>query len=139
MDTPFDYCFHTDPGARSRTQYFEFLPGPYRNQCWLPGSRFIHKYTFCLREGKFENHVPHYDHYAFVEVPREHWPVILADLATIHHSLQRANSDSLPYGSTLRLQDREVDQPALATLISELTAWLRVTLTTHDSISILGL
>ena len=128
MDTPFDSCFHADPGALNGS-----------NQCWLPGSRFIHEYTFCLMEGIFANHVPHYDHSAFVEVPREHWPVILADLATLHHSLERANSDTLPYGSTLRLQDREVDQPALATLISELTAWLRVTLTTHDSISILGL
>lgn len=141
MRTLFDYCFHTDPRALSGTQYFEFLPGPYRHQCWLPGSRFIHEYTFCLLEGIFAKHLPHYDHYAFIEVPGTQWPAVLADLDHLHGSLEQASSEALglPYGATLSLEDWEVDRRALATLIAELTAWLRVTLATHDSISILGL
>ena len=83
----FDFRFHTDlstlargKGREHHTQYFELAPGPYKRKHWQPGSRFIDEYTFSLIEGPFEEHVPGYDHFSYVEVPSSQWELILGDL-----------------------------------------------------------
>lgn len=69
----FDFRLHPDRSKCSGTQYFEFVPGPYRNAHWVPGARFVHENTFCLFEGIFENRLPGYDHFAYVNVSRAEW------------------------------------------------------------------
>ncbi len=141
----FDFRFHADRSGCTGTQYFELTPGPYRSAHWVPGARFIDEYTFCLFEGIFEKRVPDYDHFAYVDVLRPQWKLIMADLSALCERLLRAENDvvDLPYGSTLRVEhDFALDvanKHRLATLISELQEWLGEKSGDHDCISVLGL
>jgi hypothetical protein len=142
----FDFRLHADRSGCSGTQYFEFVPGPYRNAHWVPGARFIHEDTFCLFEAIFEKRVPDYDHFAYVNVPRPQWSPILRDISELRARLHRANEIGvdLPYGSTLRVEeafaaDLQSNLDGLSTLLTELEGWLHETLIVHDCISILGL
>lgn len=142
----FDFRLHADRSGCSGTQYFELLPGPYQGKHWVPGARFIHENTFCLVEGIFENRVPEFDHFAFVDVPGVQWTPILADLAALRdrlHDIANFRAD-VPFGSTLRVEDDFAldcanNQRRLAVLIQELENWLRETLNEHECISVLGL
>jgi hypothetical protein len=142
----FDFRFHVDRSACVGTQYFEIVPGPYRGAHWVKGGRFIDEYTFSLFEGIFEEHIPDYDHFAFVNVDRPQWTAILSDISGLRERLLQAdlNHVDLPYGSTLRIQetlglDVTNNRRCLAALLSALEDWLRETLIAHESISLLGL
>ena len=146
MAIAFDFRLHAERSGWSGTQYFEFVPGPYRHAHWVAGARFIQEYTFCLFEGIFEKRVPDYDHYAYVNVLRPEWTPILRDISDLRARLLQANEGvaDLPYGSTLRVEEAFVansrtNQRALSALVAELEGWLRETLVVHDCISVLGL
>jgi hypothetical protein len=146
VTSEFDFRFHADRSGCIGTQYFEFMPGPYGGSHWVPSGRFIAEDTFCLFEGIFERRVPGYDHFAFVDVPRTQWNLILTDISALHEQLLRANRNGvdLPYGNTLGVAEvfrRDVagNQHRLAALLSEVEAWARETLIVHDCISVLGL
>ena len=146
MDSEFDFRLHTDRSGCVGTQYFEFVPGPYRGTHWVPGGPFIDENTFCLFEGIFERHVPNYDHFAVSHVVLPQLNVIVIEITALEERLLRANGKevNLPYGGTLRVEDtfrRDVveNQRRLATLLSELEIWLRKTLTAYDCVSVLRL
>lgn len=54
MEFAFDFRLHTDTTRLEGTQYFEFVPGLYAGQHWVPGSCYVDEYTFALFEGVFE-------------------------------------------------------------------------------------
>ena len=146
----FDFRLYADPSILVGTQYFELAPGPYEGEHWLPESRFIDEYTFCLIEGIFEEHVPGYNHFGCVEVPRSQWKSILGDLVSLRTGLSQVRETAtvaLPYGGTLkRLRLRTsfernlaVNQRQLAALLCALKQWLSETLALNDLISVLGL
>jgi hypothetical protein len=89
MDFDFDFRLHADVSTLVGTQYFELAPGAYQRHHRVPGSRFIHEYTFCLIEGIFEERVPKYNHFGSAEVPRSQWKLILGDLVTLRTALTK--------------------------------------------------
>ncbi|HEY6420449.1 MAG TPA: hypothetical protein VIX59_15755 [Candidatus Binataceae bacterium] len=147
MDFEFDFRLHADPSRLVGTQYFELALGAYKGAHRLPGSRFINEYTFSLIEGIFEEHVPKYDHFGCVEVPRSQWKLILGDLATLCMALAQARETArvaLPYGGTLRVRSSfdhnlAANQRQLASLLFALEQWLSETLTLNEVVSVLGL
>ena len=129
-----------------RHAVFELTPGRYRGAHWVRGARFIDEYTFCLFEGIFESRAPGYAHFAYVDVGRSHWKLIVDDLSALRERLLRNENGfaALPYGATLRVRDAfeanaEDNLPCLAGLISELLDWIGETLRQHDDISVIGL
>lgn len=101
----------------SGTCYFEFLPGPYRDECWNEGSVFLAEDVFGLIEPIIARHEPDFDHYSFVVIHRPTWERVLPEL------------DRLAATSG----DRRVKS-----LAGELTTWLRDQLVEHSCVSVLG-
>lgn len=127
------------------TDYFEFVPGPYRGQHWVPDGRLIHEETFCLIEGVFEKHMPSFNHFAFNDIPHANWMRILTDLSKLRGRLVQIDSLNidLPFGHTWRPEEEfrrgaAENQRALAMLLLELETWARETLAVHDCVSVLG-
>ncbi len=69
-----------DTAELSGTCYFEFLPGPYRDECWNEGSVFMAEDVFGLVEPIIARHEPRFDHYSFVGIRRPTWERILLEL-----------------------------------------------------------
>ena len=130
------------------TCYFEFLPGEYKEECWNDGSVFLDEETFALIEAIIARHEPRFDHYSFVGIRRPVWEGIMADLKRLAISVDGATSVSDirdAVGFFFTTSEREFAEnlrsnaEALAKLIRELVAWLRVQLKTHESVSVLGM
>ena len=87
-----------------------------------------------MDRGVFEGHVPAYDHFAFVDVSRPTWQLILRDLTSLRVALERCAKGAkvtAPCGRT-RLR-------TLATHLTDLESWLQQMLADHDEICVLGL
>jgi hypothetical protein len=146
MDFEFDFRLHADVSTLVGTQYFELAQGAYQGHHWVPGSRFIHEYTFSLIEGIFEKRVPEYDHFGCVEVPRSQWKLVLGDLMTLRSTLADTRETArvaLPYGGTSRVQasfeEDLANQRQLTSLLFALEQWLSETLPMNEAVSVLGL
>jgi len=128
------------------TCYFEFAPGKY-TKSWGDNSVFLAEEVFALIEPAFER-VPDYDHYAFVNIPREEWQAILSDIANLRSKAAAAKSiddlrDVLGFFFTTSemtfAADFDANVLALQKLIDELTIWIKNTLRHHEFISVLGM
>src|SRR5262249_9038640 len=128
MELEFDFRLHADRSTLVGTQYFELAPSRYTGKHWATGARFIDEYTFSLIEGIFERHVPDYNHFAFVDVSRPTWQLILRDLTSLRVALEESAKGArvtVPFGGTLEVQSSfeqalEANQRALATLLADL-------------------
>jgi len=138
----------TDAESLPDTAFFELLPGPYRDKCWNSNSLFLDEERFGYIEPIVERHVPGYDHYAFVEADRAALRGILDDF----EALQVFIASNPPPGK-LRFRigfvfrdsearftaDLEQNLECLRDMIAELSSWLRIQLSKHEVVSILGL
>ena len=147
MEFDFDFRLHADVSTLVGTQYFELAPGVSQRHHRVPGSRFIHEYTFCLIEGIFEERVPKYNHFGSAEVLRSQWKLILGDLLTLRSALiekRETAKVALPYGGTLRVkalfeEGLAANQRQLTSLLFALEQWLSETLALNEVVSVLGL
>jgi hypothetical protein len=139
---------HTDPASLSGTAYFEIVPGPYVQLHWQPGSLFLDEERFGYIEPIIAKHVPDYDHYAMVEVPREAWVPILTELSELEEALQSTNEFSkvrsrigffFERSEETFLSELESNVTKLRIMIGELRSWLSETLESHEVVSVLGL
>lgn len=105
------------------TQYFEFLPGPYKGRCFTDDSVFIEEDVFGIIEPIFQELVPKYQRNAFNKVLKEDWAKIVAEMQQ-----QRVNIANSPNS------DAE-----LLAMIDQFTSWVIKTLGTYEEISILGI
>ncbi|MFP4346456.1 MAG: hypothetical protein ACLFU8_17355 [Anaerolineales bacterium] len=130
------------------TLYFEILPGEYKGRCWNEGSLFVDEEVFAYLEPIIEEHAPHFDHYAFVEIPPETWYLIIADLRDLRADLAEAESIEelrgrvgfIFAGSERDFADHfEENRDSLRELLGELIVWLEDALETHATISLLGI
>jgi hypothetical protein len=129
--------------------YFELLPGPFCGKWWNSGSIFISEHTWSSYVASLiVGRVYDYDQYSEVEVPRELWTPVLHDLERLRtivldvESVWELNVEAHLTDSYDPFQyDRDFAQAKaeLLLFIEELHGWLTTTLTTHSSISILGL
>lgn len=134
----------------SGSLYFELLPGPFCGKWWNTGSVFISEdmwlsFVAPMIVGRALN----YDQYEEVEVPRAIWGHVLRNLEQLKRivldvesvgELQvEAHLTSCGYGSFQSDRDFPKQKAALLLFVEELHEWLTVTLTTHSSITILGL
>jgi hypothetical protein len=135
-------------GQLEGTLYFEILPGEYQGQCWNEGSLFVDEEVFGYLEPIIEEHAPNFDHYAFVEIPRETWRPIIADLRSLRADLAEAeNVEELRgrvafifEGSEEDFADHfEENRESLRELLGELLVWLEDALEKHEKISVLGI
>jgi hypothetical protein len=139
---------HKSKEALEGTAYFEFLPGPYCDQCWGPTSVFLDERTFGLIEPIVLAVCPKYDHYAFTEIGRPIWCDVLAELDRLVAFIDGSPTDEA-LRSRLRFFPRDSESAffakrdkSLAQLratVQDLSRWLRATLGEHDVISLLGL
>lgn len=97
----------------------EFLPGPYRDECWNAASVYLDESDFWeVFRKSFERCYPNFDYYAFQDIPASVWRLILADLA---------------HGA---------EDPCLTwqrATVEEFSDWIEATLKTHDVIAFLGM
>ena len=130
------------------TCYFEFLPGRYDQKCWNEGSVFLSEEAFDLIEPIFLRRVPEFDHYAFVEINRSRWSLIVGDLEVLTERLATVNGvDEL---RDLVRVTNAFDEHDLRTafveykrlirqMLTDLAAWLRGQASRHEIISVLGM
>lgn len=132
----------------SGTCYIELLPGPYAGACWNNSSVFLTEQSFGPFEPIILRHHVGYDHYAFTELRRPTWDLILADAGRLASALRATRTASaIPgdlgfYFSTDRAEfesDLRANSTALANLIDDVDRWVRDALSTHESVTVLGL
>jgi hypothetical protein len=137
-----------DRSELRHTQYFELLPGAYRGECWNEGSAFIDEEAFTLLEKVVGRHVSEFDHYAFVNAPREQWLPLLQELQQLAHELEAA-TDLEDVREKLEFLFRDSEERfaadfarnahALAQMVREIVEWVGEQLKTHDGVAILGI
>lgn len=133
--------------GRSGTCYMEVLPGPFRGNCWNAESLFFNEDAdgFGIVETIIASRVPAYDHYDNTEIDSHACWDIVRDLEKLIGVLAADASPSelqqLPIFQRHKnfFADVESNRPALLTMLTELVAWLRVTLDSYRSITIVGM
>ncbi len=129
--------------------YFELLPGPFCGKWRNSGSIFISEHTWSSYVSPLiVGRVYDYDQYSEVEVPRDLWTRVLRDLERLRsivldvESIWELNVEAHLTDCYDPFQyDHDFPQikAELLLFVDELHDWLNVTLTTHSSITILGL
>lgn len=107
-----------DTAELSGTCYFEFLPGPYRDQHWNSDSVFLAEDVFELIQPIIVKYVPQFNYFSFTPIRWPEWKLIISDLGKL------ASTSG----------NRE-----LGIVASELSGWLKKQLTEHDCVTILGI
>jgi hypothetical protein len=120
-----------DLAELSGTCYFEFLPGKYRGKCWNTQSVFLAEDVFGWFEPIIARHEPKFDHYAFVEIRRPTWELILAELDQVASPSAGLQLAAPTAGVVCRTE--------VAELAAELASWLREQLAHFESVSVLGI
>ncbi|WP_068783348.1 hypothetical protein [Paenibacillus phocaensis] len=130
------------------TCYIEVLPGKYLGQCWNENSIFFDEEVFGYLEKSLENIFSGYDHYAFNEIHRDTWLVILERLNTLVNLLDENVTIELlkehvyfVFGSSEEefRQDFDNNVQRLRELIIEFVTWIKEQLKTQDYVSVLGI
>ena len=130
------------------TDYFELLPGPYRNEHWGANSVFMDEETFGFIEPIFVKLCPKYGHYALTEIGRPLWQNILEELDALSAVLEKEPTDEVLssrlgffYEDTERefYENRTRNVAQLRQMLRELTAWVRGQLSEQSVISVLGI
>jgi len=138
-----------DPSQRGA---YEFLPGEFRGKFWNSGSVYLEEVTFVLISNPILRHVPDVDYLGTTLIQRPVWERIIEDLEALAIRVsQAANLSELDgalgfFRSLLGdskeekefQKDFSINAKALVAVIGELVAWLRETLKTNASVSILG-
>lgn len=78
----------TDPHELRGTLYIELMPGAYQGKCWCQGSVFLSEEAFHVLEHAFRRHVPEYNYYSFMELPRLQGCSFVAELTALSRALQ---------------------------------------------------
>ncbi len=130
------------------TDYFEFLPGKYHDQCWCDGSVFLDEETFTLLEPAFAMNIRHYDHYAFTEVSKDEWPGVLSALRELGDHLNIATQTNDLEGRLGMMftttesdfnQNFEINKNKLIDVADRLRVWIMEALAQNECVTILGM
>lgn len=134
----------TDPHELRGTLYIELMPGAYQGKCWCQGSVFLSEEAFHVLEHAFRRHVPEYNYYSFMELPRLQGVQLVAELTALSRALQGESLVApLPPGAEEDLerirQDADVENGVAAELAGRLATWLEAQFRQNDVVSVLGL
>jgi hypothetical protein len=130
------------------TCYFEILPGRYLGNCWNHNSVFMTEEVFGYLEPIFERNQPDFDHYAFIEIKKEVWLLIISDFCSLMKALEQAQDIQelegkvgfIFKGSMERFASNFRSNAAdLIGVLSELSQWLENQLKSYNHISVLGI
>lgn len=130
------------------TLYFEFQPGVFAGQHWQPGSVYVYEEFWADLGAIVARHVPGYSHYAFTSVSAESWVCILGEFDVLTSGLRAAKhrpDAAIRLPSLFRwfepLEGRYWRRYVLqyATLVRELSEWVRSQLAEHGTVSVLGI
>jgi hypothetical protein len=128
--------------------YFEILPGIYKGKCWSQNSVFMNEEVFGYLEPIFEYHVSDFDHYAFIEISRDDWMLIIDDFTNLLQVLDKAQNINDLIGKvgfifkdSIELFESNFSSNTimLANTIRHLSEWVTEQLKSQDYISILGI
>jgi len=132
------------------TLYIEFQPGVYADEHWRPGSVFVREEFWADLERIVHRREPGYGdwgHYGVTPITAANWSGILADFDDLAIKLKSADREEavalLP--SLLREYEpfqgpgRRAVALRYAMLARDLSKWVRRTLETHDTATILGI
>ncbi len=95
-----------------------------------------------------QRHHPEYDHYDFTEISNEHWLAIVNDFDQLRSLLPSTTSISQLDNHICFLfddteeqfaKDFQANKDALSQLLSDFSAWIRLKINVHDSLTILGI
>jgi hypothetical protein len=137
-----------NPDEMSGTCYFEFLPGAYKGSCWNETSVFLSEDSYNLIEPAFEGRIVDYDHYSFMAVPRATWSDIINDLEALSEKLatsadlKEVESSCGFIGSDIEeslTTDFLKERTAIIQMIGDLKDWLKISLESHEIITVLGM
>ena len=135
----------------SQRAAFEFLPGEFKGQFWNAASVYLEEGTFVLISNPILRHTD-VDYLGNKVIQRPVWERIIEDLEALAIRVSQAANlreldGALGFSRPLLGDSKEkeefqkdfsVNAKALGTVIGELVAWLRETLKTNESVSILG-
>ena len=129
------------------TDYFEFQPRIYADQCWKDDSVFMDEEVFTLIEPIFKKNISDYDHYAFMVVCAKTWKSIISDLDETKMRLETITPKEIDkllgmmFTTTKENFNSDFIENVNRTklLINDLQEWLTAELLNHQNISILGM
>jgi hypothetical protein len=130
------------------TCYFEILPGKYEGNCWNNNSVFMTEEVFGYLELVFELNEPDFCHYAFTEIKKETWTLIISNFCNLIEILTQAQDIQELEGKvrcmfkdsmTRFASDFRSNAVALISLLREFSQWVESQLQSYDYISILGI
>jgi hypothetical protein len=130
------------------TCYFEILPGKYEGNCWNDNSVFMTEEVFGYLELVFELNEPDFCHYAFTEIKKETWVLIISNFCNLIEILAQAQDIQELEGKvrfmfkdsmTRFASDFRSNAVALISLLREFSQWVESQLQSYDYISILGI
>jgi hypothetical protein len=128
--------------------YFEILPGKYGGKCWNQNSVFMTEEVFGYLEPIFERHIPDFDHYAFVEISRDDWMLIIADFNNLLQVLDQAQDIKELVGKLGFIFKDSIERfenhfssniIMLAGTVRDLSEWVNEQIKSQDYISVLGI
>ncbi|MDX2244531.1 MAG: hypothetical protein NW224_27975 [Leptolyngbyaceae cyanobacterium bins.302] len=130
------------------TCYFEILPGKYEGSCWNQNSVFMTEEVFGYLEPVFERNESDFDHYAFIEIKREIWLLIIKDFRSLIEALEQAQDVRELEGKMGFIFKDSIDRFAsdfrsnavdLIGVLREFSQWLENQLEVYDYLTVLGI
>lgn len=88
-------CLIKDINELTGSNYFEIFPGEYTGNCWNPNSVFFDEEVFTLIEKPFEDCIPKYDHYSFVQASKENIDQLIASLKSLSKTITKNNKQDI--------------------------------------------
>ena len=126
------------------TVYIELYPGPYRDKCWCSDSVFLTEEAFAFVEPIFRRHIPDYDYYSFMELPRIAGAQVIAELTGVVRAIRGETLVAPLTPSAAEAFERigegnSEEHKAVAGLADQLAGWLEREFVGTEVISVLGL
>ena len=134
-------------GEFTGSVYFEFVPGRYTGNHWEETAVYLADEVFELIEPAFVKVLPGFGHYAPNEISRSNWELIIMEFQAVKETLVKASTPAEVREKlwlrgkyeTLFFEHFDESRDAVLKLITELLAWLKVQLKTHEKVSVLGI
>src|SRR5262245_44510211 len=130
------------------TVYFEFLPGPYKGQCWNESSVFLAEEVFGFIDPLISRHYHGEYYYSFSTIASGLWIGIASDLRNVSDALRKAKEFAdvrEQLGFAFSNTEAEFaaafsgNKESLARLAAELASWIEEQIAEREPISLLGL
>ncbi len=134
----------TDLSDLHHSLYIELYPGPNRDRCWCSDSVFMTEDAFAFVEPIFRYHIPEYDHYTFMELPRLAGIRVVGALTALARAIDGEPliaplTECAATAFALIGQGSSEEHKLVARLAMKLATWLEWQFADESMVSVIGI